>query len=194
MSQTAVDERVPSAWTQREDGHWDTDIYGEWTDEEERWIEGTARLIDHMLNDHDPIECQRDVDPVVLDEIGRLEWAAIREGEQLTLRQLAGLLNVDAGTISRYETGSRWPENTEYLRWLQETDQTQIRANKRDFITAILKRGGWFQTEKAKTGPGVADLYDTMWEVVYKPGGLLDKFRETGTLPHWKPADAEIHD
>jgi hypothetical protein len=62
------------------------------------------------------------------------------------------------------------------------------------FVFAILKRDGWFRTEKAKTGPGVADLYASMWEVVFKPGGLFDKFRDTGTLPHWTPADAGNRD
>ena len=73
-------------------------------------------MAEHFEHPHHPVDCQRKIDP----QWGRPEWKFLREEEGLTLRQLAAKLDVDAGSISRWESGARWPENVDYEVWLKE--------------------------------------------------------------------------
>ncbi|MCH7549912.1 MAG: helix-turn-helix transcriptional regulator [Candidatus Krumholzibacteriota bacterium] len=68
----------------------------------------------HFDDGHHPVDCQK-------WSVGaRYEWTLLREEAGLTLRQLGRMLNVDSSSVSRWESGQRWPENRDYFEWLIE--------------------------------------------------------------------------
>ena len=162
------------------------DLKGPWTDADESWLGLVLEMVDHFEHPHDPLECQRKLD----SQWGRPEWRFLREEEHLTLRQLAVKLEVDAGTVSRWESGKRWADNVDYSLWLKEAgDRLGETASLQVFLLQS-KRDGWHTdaVRAAKDDP-ILDRFDH-WEAIFKDGGLFDRWRESGSLPVWTPGDA----
>jgi transcriptional regulator with XRE-family HTH domain len=139
-----------------------------------------------MYEHVDPIACADKTASHIVDEIGHAEWRGIRDSAGLSLAELAVLLGVDAGSISRWESGKRRPTNPEYFRWLRDRDLEDTRIVERDVFWLLMKRGGWI----AKLGREPLSLARPLWDAMWKVGGLYDRWRGTGTLPHFTPADA----
>ena len=167
-------------------GGWVVDLKSPWSDGDESWLETVLTMADHFKHPHDPIECQRQLDP----RWNRAEWKLLREEKHLTLRQLAAKLNVDPGSISRWESGTRWPENVDYEMFLKESADRLCETAGLQVFLLQSKRDGWMTdaVRAAKDDP-ILDRFDH-WDVIFKVGGLFDRWRETGSLPRWTPQDA----
>ena len=168
---------------------WRFDITTPWDEHDEAWLEVClrhARHFDDAGGPHDPVSCQVSVP----EGEPRHEWRMLREGEDLTLRDLARLLDVEAASVSRWESGARWPNNADYAAWLREAadqhgQQVRVRA-----FQAQSKRDGWVGPHVVLGQSPTERL--AHWNTFYKPGGLFDRWVETGTLPAWTPRDAGI--
>ena len=157
---------------------WTPDWRGAWTKADESWLGTVLQMAEHFEHPHHPVDCQRKIDP----HWGRGEWKLLREEEHLTLRQLAAKLDVDAGSISRWESGARWPESVDYEVWLKEAADKLGEQVRMQVFLLQSKRDGWM-TEPASR------RFDH-WQAIFKDGGLFDRWRETGSLPVWTPQDA----
>ena len=164
---------------------WVVDLKSPWSDGDESWLGIALQVAEHFEN-HDPRDCQRHGD----EQWGRPEWKFLREEEGLTLKQLSGKLNVDPGSISRWESGTRWPENVDYEMFLKESaDQLGGRARMQVFLLQS-KRDNWLtDAVRGSLDDPALDRF-THWGVLFDEGGLFDKWRESGSLPSWTPADA----
>ena len=184
MRQITTSEPETSARDGAQEG-WTPDWRGAWTKADESWLGIVLQMAEHF-EDHDPRDCQRHGD----GQWGRPEWKFLREEEHLTLRQLGAKLDVDGGSISRWESGARWPENVDYEVWLKDAaDRLGEQARMQVFLLQS-KRDGWHTdaVRAAKADP-ILDRFDH-WDVIFKDGGLFDRWRETGSLPSWTPVDA----
>jgi transcriptional regulator with XRE-family HTH domain len=169
---------------------WTFDVTTPWDDRDTAWLEVCLRLAEHFDDAgdpaHDPVQCQERIpagEP-------HAEWKLLRDEAGLTLRQLGRLIGADQATISRWENGLRWPDNRAYHDWLRTAgERLGEEARLRAFI-AQSKRDGWLGPERVVG----QDLPTRLahWDVFYKPGGLFDRWIETGSLPAWTPRDAGI--
>ena len=185
MGQTTTSEPETSARDVAQEG-WTPDWRGVWTKADESWLGTVLQMAEHFEHPHDPIECQRKMDP----GWSRAEWRLLREEEHLTLRQLAAQLDVDAGSISRWESGARWPENVDYEVWLKEAADRLGETARLQVFLLQSKRDQWMTdaVRSSKDDPTL-DRFDHWW-VIFDEGGLFDKWRETGSLPRWTPTNA----
>jgi transcriptional regulator with XRE-family HTH domain len=159
---------IPVAWT--------PDYSGPWTQEDQAWLEICLHLAAHFDDGHDPVDCQRAA------VAGRSEWRLLRAEEGLTLARLGQLLDVDGASISRWETGDRWPNAAAYLSWLRQAGERLGEKARMALYLTWLKRDGWI----GQGGETAGDL----WSVLFKPRGLFDRYLDTGTLPRWPPSQA----
>ena len=164
---------------------WTADWKGPWSPADESWL-GIALQVAEHFEDHDPRDCQRHGD----EQWGRPDWKFLREEEHLTLRQLGSKLDVDAGSISRWESGARWPESADYSLWLKESADRLGETARTQVFLLQSKRDGWMTdtVRAAKDDPTLNRFVH--WEIIFKDGGLFDRWRESGSLPSWSPLDA----
>ncbi|MGD2100824.1 MAG: helix-turn-helix domain-containing protein [Acidimicrobiia bacterium] len=178
---------LPESWKPVEGG-FQVDPRAEWLEDDEVMLDSLLAIAAHDL-DHDIIDCMLSQPPDVIQALGRFEWVTVRENEDVTVAELADRLGVTKGTISRWESGKRRPASpSAYTAWLRECDQRQIGERMLDVWKMILRRDGWSKDLDALFRYGAPDL----WNVVWKENGLFDKWCETGTLPHFTPADAGV--
>jgi transcriptional regulator with XRE-family HTH domain len=168
---------------------WRFTIATPWDEHDEAWLEVGLRHAQHFDDAppaHDPVECQMRVP----EGEPRREWKLLREDEGLTLRDLARLLDVDAASVSRWESGARWPNNSDYSAWLREAGERHGERARLRAFDSHSKRDGWLGPERVVG----QDLPTRLahWDVFYKEGGLFDRWVETGSLPAWTPRDAGI--
>lgn len=75
---------------------------------------------------------------------GRSTWRDLRESAGLSRDELAKQADCDRASISRYESGARFPEsNSGYVRWLKEAYAKYLAVNGEDILHALLERDGW---------------------------------------------------
>lgn len=152
-----------------------------------RTLDGDLELLDHYLG-HDVVKCGETEPAALVEKLGRSEWIAVREGEGLSQRELADLVHAgDPSNISRWESGRRWPGSWEYLAWLRETDADQTARCTADLVRLVAYRDGWLPRYTDN-----AEALRVLHDALFKPEGLLEKWRETGSLPVWTPADAGL--
>ena len=180
-----VDFDVPAASAFPAD--WEPKVVGEWSEADSIWLEISLSMSKHFDDGHHPVDCQK-------WSVGaRYEWTLLREEAGLTLRQLGRMLNVDSSSVSRWESGQRWPENRDYFEWLIEAGETLAQTARVSAVTAQLKRDGWVDNLPKPGGPDVTGYTKRdHWKIFFKPGGLFDRYIETGTLPAWTPSDAGL--
>jgi len=168
------------------------DITTPWDAGDEGWLEACLRMARHFddnpANPHDPVECQRRL-PTGQP---RAEWKLLREEAGLTLRQLARRLDVDQASVSRWESGQRWPNSADYAAWLREAGERHAENARLRAFNAHSKRDGWLGPERL-IGQN-PDSLQAHWQAMYKRGGLFDRWVETGSLPSWTPRDAGLAD
>ena len=187
MRQITTSEPETSSRDFAQEG-WTPDWKGPWTDADSIWLETVLTMADHFEHPHDPIDCQRKLD----SQWGRPEWKLLREEEGLTLRQLAAKLEVDAGTVSRWESGKRWADNVDYSLWLKEAGDRLGETARLQVFLLQSKRDGWMtDAVRGSLDDPALDRFDH-WDVIFKDGGLFDRWRETGSLPVWTPEDAGL--
>jgi transcriptional regulator with XRE-family HTH domain len=135
---------------------------------------------------HDPVECQRRIP----DGEPRFEFKLLRDEAGVTLRQLGREIGVDQATISRWENGLRWPDNRAYQDWLRTAGERLGEEARLRVFDAQSKRDGWLGPERVVG----QDLPTRLahWNAMFKPGGLFDRWIETGSLPAWRPRDAGL--
>lgn len=187
MSVAEMRRELPDSWTVTDDGFANPGV--EWTDQDEQMLDSLLSMFQHDET-HDPVQCGLETPPGFIAEYGeRFEWRTIRVSADLTIRELGELVGVSAPTISRWESGKRNPqagEGARYFQWLRDTDEYQIRKSADLIWKIVAKRDGWIPGPLAEYG------WDNYWNVIWKPGGLFDKWQETGTLPRFTPANAGI--
>ena len=75
---------------------------------------------------------------------GRGTWRDMRTLAGLSRGELADLLGCDRASISRYESGARWPDQTvAYSHWLKERYAEYLVEAREDANLELLLRDGW---------------------------------------------------
>lgn len=188
------DAGIPKGWT--------PDWFTQWTEEDEVWLNVCLQNADHWDDGHNPVECGRRqaAEGFEQNTDGRLDWIILREEAGFTMKDLAAQFEVNVATISRWESGQRWPDNRSYLSWLHAEGELHAQQIRTQLFAMQSKRDGWFHDKWVHTHQG-KKIYVTLalahrdnhWHTLYKPDGLFDRWKETGSLPAWTPEDAGIN-
>ena len=169
-----------------------TDFEGPWTDVDDALLELWLKTADHFDDasnpPHDPVQCGRR-EPVHRPGVTRLEWKNLREEAGLTLRELGDRVGVDQGTISRWESGARWPGDApEYFSFLRDEAEKFGQTIRMQIFLLQSKRDRWMDNPVYLE----FEVRDDHWHAIFKAGGLFDKWRETGSLPVYTPRGAGL--
>lgn len=156
-----------------------------WDESDEAVLETALGMFAHV-DTHDIVECGKRTPIDQLKEMGRVEWIAVREAEDLTLEELASMFGLTKGTVSRWETGRRDPTDLRYLAWLRESDRRQADRISFDIWRMTVRRDDWTLDQLSRYGSV------RHWDAVWNAGGLYFKWFDSGTLPHFTPADAGV--
>jgi len=132
---------------------------------------------------------------------GRGTWRDMRTLAGLSRGELAKKVGCDRASISRYESGARWPDNNGYAYWLKEAYDAYLAEAKADVNLELLVRDGWMSPDPDRGEQAVK------WNVELDDGQLedvLSRLDERVVQPwivaghpdrlegHWTPKDHGI--
>jgi transcriptional regulator with XRE-family HTH domain len=113
---------------------------------------------------------------------GRPTWKDLREMNELSRDELAAKVGCDRASISRYETGARWPDqNSDYVRWLKAAYAPMVKEAEEDIAYELLLREGWLIPDPEREGfntfdPALnmdddllAEVFEAMDEKIVQP-------------------------
>ena len=99
---------------------------------------------------------------------GRGTWRDMRTLAGLSRGELAEKIGCDRASISRYESGARWPDNNAYAYWLKEAYDAYLAEAVEDANLELLLRDKWMSEDPDRGERAVK------WNVKLNDGQLED--------------------
>lgn len=164
----------------------------EWTPQHETWL--TVCLT--LLEDFDDFNPRALLNGRAPGPHAQFAFRFLREEAELSQQQLADRLGVNQATLSRWEQGVRIPDSEDYFAFLRETADKVARSASYEILRCVALRDGWgdIASDDPAHTDALKNALDYLHEPLFRPGGLFDRWRETGSLPAWTPRDAGLSD